>query len=91
MSFVSSPFTSTYDYKVYDIFKIYVVYVNFKNIQEYPVCPYILKQKDQAPYYLHHSFQRLNTSHMLYNNLPFKQLLTLTPFTMVVTRLFSSM
>ena len=31
-----------------------------------PLCSYFLKQKYQAPYYLHHSFQRLNTSHVIY-------------------------
>ena len=56
--------------------------ISFKIFLRIPLCPYFLKQKDQAPYYLHHSFQRLNTSHMIYNNLPFKQLLKLTPFTL---------
>ena len=54
--------------------------ISFKIFLRIPLCPYFLKQKDQAPYYLHHSFQRLNTSHMIY--LPFKELLKLTPFTL---------
>jgi len=40
----------------------------------------IIRPSSNTTDYLHHSFQRLNTSRMIYNNLPFKQLLKLTPF-----------
>ena len=44
--------------------------------------PLFSERKRSSHYYLHYFFQGLNTSHMIYNNPPFKQLLKLTTFTL---------
>jgi hypothetical protein len=78
-----SPFHHHLHMYFYFITIKYVIYYNisFKIFKRTPLCPYLLKQKDQVHYKLNHSFQRLNTSHMIYSNPPFKHLLNTTPFT----------
>jgi len=60
---------------------IYTTTYFSKIFKRIPSCPYFLKQKDQAPYYLHHLFQWLNTSHDIQQP-AFQKFFKRTPFTL---------